>query len=82
MSVQNSAKTLEHILEIGLVIIASKLHLLTEGDNVRWFIQVEVFVTPHLASRATTSLHFVNQQRSSILEAHPQIHYQNVETSQ
>jgi hypothetical protein len=62
------------ILEIRLVIVASKLHLLTEGDNIRWSIQIEVLMTPHLASRATTSLHFINQQCSSILEVHPQTH--------
>jgi hypothetical protein len=55
------------VLEIRLVEVATKLHLLAEGDNIRWSIQIEVLMTPHFASRPATSLNFIYQQCSSIL---------------
>lgn len=60
--------------EIRTKVEATRQHFLAECDNIwrRW--QIEMFVTPHLASRSASCLYFINNQRDAFLIKH----YKNV----
>lgn len=56
------------LLEGLHVIIAAQLHLLAKGHQIGRTVQIEVLVAPHLSRWATTGLHFVDEQRCSVLK--------------